>query len=162
MNSNIRQATPSDIKALAEIEQCCFPPAEAASLDSFRERLAVFGQHFWVLELDGQLIGFINGMVTNQPTITDEMFEHAHLHDEAGEWQTILGLDVLPAYRNQGYAARLMNHLIAEARLEKRKGCVLTCKEVLIHYYEKFGYRNEGVSASVHGGEVWYDMRLEF
>ena len=31
-----------------------------------------------------------------------------------------------------------------------------------LHDYEKFGYRNLGVSASVHGGAVWYDMILEF
>ena len=37
-----------------------------------------------------------------------------------------------------------------------------TCKEHLIPYYEKFGYRNCGVSESVHGGAVWYDMRLTF
>ena len=39
---------------------------------------------------------------------------------------------------------------------------ILTCKDRLIPYYEKFGYRNLGVSASVHGGAVWYDMILEF
>lgn len=162
MNISIRQATPADIGTIAAIELCCFPPAEAADLDSFRQRMAIFGQHFWVMEIDGAIIGFINGMVTNEKTISDEMFEHADMHDEAGEWQTIFGLDVLPDYRNKGYAAQLMNKLIAEAQLEKRKGCVLTCKEVLISYYEKFGYKNEGVSASVHGGELWYDMRLEF
>ena len=43
-----------------------------------------------------------------------------------------------------------------------RKGCVLTCKDRLVHYYETFGYRSEGVSASTHGGAVWYDMRLTF
>ena len=26
----------------------------------------------------------------------------------------------------------------------------------------KFGFKNEGVSSSVHGGVVWYQMRLEF
>lgn len=162
MNTHIRQAILADLESIAAIELSCFPLAEAADLNAFRQRIAIFGQHFWVMELNGEMIGFINGMVTRQQTITDEMFEHANMHDEAGEWQTIFGLDVLPAYRNKGFAAQLMNKLIAEARLEKRKGCVLTCKEVLIRYYEKFGYKNEGVSASVHGGEVWYDMRLEF
>ena len=43
-----------------------------------------------------------------------------------------------------------------------RKGLVLTCKEKLLHYYAKFGFVNEGVSASTHGGVVWYQMRLRF
>ena len=42
------------------------------------------------------------------------------------------------------------------------KGLILTCKDRLIHYYAKFGYKNMGVSESVHGGAVWYDMILEF
>ena len=28
--------------------------------------------------------------------------------------------------------------------------------------YEKFGFMNEGISESVHGGAVWYQMRLTF
>ena len=40
--------------------------------------------------------------------------------------------------------------------------CILTCKEKLIGFYEKFGYVNLGISDSKHGGAVWYDMILEF
>ena len=39
---------------------------------------------------------------------------------------------------------------------------ILTCKEKLIPFYEGFGYVNCGVSKSVHGGAVWYDMELDF
>lgn len=39
---------------------------------------------------------------------------------------------------------------------------MLTCKEHLLHYYAKLGFVNEGVSGSVHGGAVWYQMRLTF
>ena len=53
-------------------------------------------------------------------------------------------------------------HLIADARAQGRKGLVLTCKEALVHYYAKFGFVNEGVSGSTHGGVVWYQMRLKF
>jgi hypothetical protein len=31
-----------------------------------------------------------------------------------------------------------------------------------VHYYAKFGFVNEGVSGSTHGGVVWYQMRLKF
>ena len=31
-----------------------------------------------------------------------------------------------------------------------------------MHYYAKFGFVSEGVSASTHGGVVWYQMRLTF
>ena len=60
------------------------------------------------------------------------------------------------------YSGKNMEHMIGDARAKGRKGLILTCKDRLIHYYEKFGYKNMGVSASVHGGAVWYDMLLEF
>ena len=55
-----------------------------------------------------------------------------------------------------------LNHMIGDAKNKGRKGLILTCKDRLIHYYAKFGYKNMGVSESVHGGAVWYDMILEF
>ena len=90
------------------------------------------------------------------------MFEDAGLHKADGAYQSVFGLDVIPEYRNRGVAALLMEHLIEDAREKGRKGLILTCKDRLIHYYEKFGYVNLGISQSVHGGAVWYDMLLEF
>jgi len=158
----IRKAEWNDAKRLSEVEAICFPEAEAASLESIQKRLSVFPECFWVMEEAGVIIGFINGMVTNDPTISDIMFEDAELHRKDGQWQSVFGLDMLPEYRCQGRAALLMEQLIADARNKGRRGCILTCKDRLIHYYEKFGYRNLGVSKSVHGGAVWYDMILEF
>ena len=57
---------------------------------------------------------------------------------------------------------KLLKQAIADAKVQGRKGLVLTCKDRLIHYYAKFGFINEGVSASVHGNVVWYQMRLTF
>lgn len=39
---------------------------------------------------------------------------------------------------------------------------ILTCKDHLIHYYQKFGFVHQGVSVSCHGGAKWNDMLLEF
>ena len=64
--------------------------------------------------------------------------------------------------RKKGYAGELIKAAIEDARKQGRKGLVLTCKDKLIHYYAKFGFVNEGVSQSVHGNVVWYQMRLTF
>ena len=95
-------------------------------------------------------------------TIADEMFEDVSLHDPRGAYQSIFGLDVDEDFRHQGLAGRLMKALIEKAESEGRKGLILTCKEHLIGFYEQFGYCSMGVSKSVHGGAVWYDMILEF
>ena len=108
------------------------------------------------------VIGFVNGMVTDDRTISDVMFEQAELHKEDGKWQSVFGLDVLPEHRRKGYAGQLMRALIEHSREDGRCGCILTCKEHLLPYYTRFGFRNLGVSLSQHGGAVWYDMILEF
>ena len=159
---NIRTATIEDLKKIAKVEAICFPPAEAASEESFRERLEVYPSHFWILEENDEVISFINGMVTNEMRIRDEMFEDASLHDENGEWQAIFGVNTIPNERRKGYAAMVMERVIEDARKQGRKGVILTCKEEKIHYYAKFGFESLGVSNSVHGGAVWYDMVLKF
>lgn len=158
----IRTAMEKDLKEITKIEEKCFPPAEAASMENFRERLRIYPDHFWLLEQEGKILSFINGMVTNEETIQDEMFENARLHEPEGGWQAIFGVNTLPRYQGKGYASMLMEQVIADAKAQGRKGCILTCKKELIPFYERFGYQNEGISASVHGNAVWYDMRLKF
>ena len=159
---NIRLATIEDLQAITAVESICFPAAEAASESDFKKRLIVYPNHFWLLEDDGRLVGFVNGMVTNESKLCDEMFEDASLHDENGQWQMIFGVNTIPEYRRQGCAEKIINRVIVDARAQGRNGLVLTCKEKLLHYYAKFGFKNEGISESTHGGAVWYDMRLTF
>lgn len=158
----IRMATIEDLEEIAAIELRCFPVEEAATEKDFRERLTVYPNHFWVIEDGGKIVSFVNGMVTNESILEDKMFEDARMHDEDGQWQMIFGVNTLPEYRRQGCAERIINQVISDAKAQGRKGLVLTCKEKLLHYYEKFGFKNEGISESTHGGAVWYDMRLTF
>ena len=90
------------------------------------------------------------------------MFEDISLHNPRGAYQAIFGLDVAEEFRGQGIAADLMRTMIRRAGNQGRAGLILTCKERLIGFYEKLGYRLLGLSKSVHGGAVWYDMILEF
>ena len=159
----IRTATMADLSAVTSVEAACFPPNEAATEQDFAQRLAIYPNHFWLLEDEnGHVISFINGFVTDEPLLRDEMYQNVSLHNEQGAWQMIFGVNTLPEYRRQGFAEQVMKRVISDAKAQGRKGCVLTCKDSMIHYYEKFGYQNEGVSNSVHGGVTWYDMRLTF
>ena len=158
----LRTATARDLDALTAVEAACFPAAEAATREELAERLRAYGDHFWLL-FDGEtLVSFVDGMVTDLPDLTDEMYADTSFHDENGAWQMIFGVNTLPAYRKQGFAGQLLERAIADAKAQGRKGLVLTCKDRLVHYYAKFGFVNEGVSESVHGGVTWYQMRLMF
>lgn len=158
----IRTATIQDLDAVTALEAVCFPPAEAASKESFRTRLEAFGDHFWLLFDGDVLVSMVNGMVTNLPDLADAMYHDAGMHDPKGTWQMIFGVDTHPDYQRKGYAGQVLNRAIADAKEQGRAGLVLTCKDALVHYYAKFGFEDEGVSESTHGGVVWHQMRLTF
>ena len=158
----IRTAVSADLPAVTAVEAACFPVAEAATEADFSKRLAVYPDHFWLMEDNGALVSFVNGLVTDEPHLRDEMYADAGFHNENGAWQMIFGVNTLPAYRRQGLAEQVLRRVITDAKAQGRKGCVLTCKEKLLHYYGKLGFVNEGVSQSTHGGVVWYEMRLTF
>ena len=159
---NIRHATSADVAAISAVEVECFPAAEAATEKSFADRVQHYGNHFWLM-LDGdQLACFVNGMTTDEPDLTDEMFENAALHNEDGAWQMIFGVATMPSYRKRGYAGQLLQCAIDDARDHGRKGLVLTCKDKLVAYYAKFGFEDEGMSESEHGNVAWHQMRLTF
>ena len=158
----IKHASRKDIAALTAVETACFPPAEAATEKEFIDRVQYYGNHFWLLYEGDKLLAFVDGFVTDEPDLTDVMYEDAALHNEQGAWQMIFGVNTIPSYRRQGHAGLLIRQAIEDARTQRRKGLVLTCKEALIHYYASFGFENEGISESVHGNVTWYQMRLTF
>ena len=158
----IRTATMDDLHAVAAVEAECFPAAEAATEEEFAERLKYYGNHFWLMFEEEKLIAFVDGFVTDEADLTDEMYEKAELHNEDGAWQMIFGVNTIPSHRRHGYAGQLIQRAIEDAKVQGRKGLVLTCKDRLVPYYAKFGFKNEGVSESTHGNVVWYQMRLEF
>ena len=148
----ITYAKEKDIAAIAAVEAACFPPAEAATEQEFVERIKYYGNYFWLLYDADKLIAFVDGFVTDEPDLTDEMYENACMHNENGAWQMIFGVNTLPEYRKRGYAGE-----------QDRKGLVLTCKDRLLAYYAKFGFVDEGVSEkSTHGNVQWHQMRLTF
>jgi len=168
----IRTGKITDLADIAAVERECFPPAEAATEEQFAERLAHYADHFWLLFDDslateehpeGVLISFIDGFVTDEPDLTDEMYEKADLHNKDGKWQMIFGVNTIPSHRDRGYASLLLNTVILTALKQGRKGLVLTCKDELVGFYAKNGFVNEGpTEKSSHGGVVWNQMRYKF
>ena len=159
----IRTAQMDDVDAVAAVEKECFPPAEAATREEFAERILHYGNHFWLMFDGDKLAAFVDGFVTDAPDLTDEMYERADMHNEAGAWQMIFGVNTMPEYRRRGLAGELIRCAIDNAGEAGRKGLVLTCKDELVHYYAGFGFKDEGITdKSTHGNVAWYQMRLEF
>ena len=158
----IRNVTLDDLDMVANVEAQCFPKAEAAPKSAIKERIEVYSKGFFVAELDNKVIGFINSGATNASAIVDEFFESMDLHLDDGKNLVVYSLAVSPEYQGKGYAAELLNHFSNFGETENKEASILTCKEPLISYYERFGYNSFGVSGSTHGGATWYDMILKF
>lgn len=114
------------------------------------------------ITLYGRLTSKNEKMRTASIADLDEMYEDPAFCKESGKWQMVFGVVTHPFFQHQGCASRLMNQFILHAKEEGKSGIVLTCKKEKISFYEQFGFKNEGLSTSTHGGVPWYQMRLSF
>lgn len=145
---------------VAEIEQICFPPNEACSLEHMRERTAAAPELFLVAvdRSNGKIAGFLNGLATDEHSFRDEFFENARLHKADGKNIMLLGLDVLPEYRGQGLAREIMHQYLRKEWDRDRKMIILTCLQSKVKMYEKMGFEDMGIADSNWGGEEWHEM----
>lgn len=145
---------------VTEIEQICFPPNEACSARSMKERVETAPELFLVAEdtETGKIAGFLNGLSTKETIFRDEFFTEIYLYDPAGENVMLLGLDVRPEYRRQGLAREIVRQYAEREKKNGRRRLVLTCLESKVEMYQKFGFRDLGMANSTWGGEIWHEM----
>lgn len=156
-----REARPEDADRVAEIEKICFPPNEACLDSQMKERVKIAPELFFVAveKATGKMAGFLNGLATDEDTFRDAFFEDACLHKPDGENIMILGLDVLPEYRNRGLAREIMYRYLYRERGRKRKMILLTCLDSKVEMYQKMDFQDMGIADSSWGGEQWHEMR---
>lgn len=151
-----RKAVISDMPRVYEIELESFPPAEAATLEKYQWRFAHYPDYFFVGEADGKITTVVEIIPTAEKTVKDDIFEMLELPN--GKNAAILSVMTASDYRTRGMAGMLLSYAIDKMKDAGMTDACLTCKNHLIHYYGSFGFKNAGISESVHGGAVWYDM----
>lgn len=154
---NIKQ---SETEQAVAIEQICFPPNEACSRKSMVERIAA-AQELFLVAIDketGKIAGFLNGIATDEYRFRDEFFTDAGLHNPEGKNIMLLGLDVLPEYRQQGLGREIVYQYLRREREKCRREVFLTCLESKVKMYKKFGFIDRGIANSSWGGEEWHEM----
>lgn len=144
----------------AEIEQVCFPPAEAISREKVIDRVEKIPELFLVAadRKTGKLAGYLTGLTTSEENFQDKFFTDADLCELDGKTNMLLGLEVLPEYRGQGLARELMMRYLAREQERGRERAVLTCVDGKVEMYRKMGFEYIGISASVLGDEKWNEM----
>jgi ribosomal protein S18 acetylase RimI-like enzyme len=155
-----RSIRPEEADEAATIEQICFPPNEACSEQHMKERIAKAPELFLVAvdRSTGKLAGFLNGLATDEYTFRDEFFTDANLYNPDGKNIMLLGLDVLPEYRRQGIAKKLVYSYARRERENGRQLLILTCLKSKVKMYEKMGFIDRGIANSTWGGEEWHEM----
>ncbi|MEH7545485.1 ribosomal protein S18 acetylase RimI-like enzyme [Neobacillus bataviensis] len=156
--AQIRMVKKEDLADLVVLENRCFLKEEAATEEAFKKRIETISDSFFVAEVEGVIMGLINGPVIETPYITDDLFSEIKVNPRTGGHQSVLGLAVSPEYQNQGIAGALLANLEKDAKEKHRETVTLTCKKDLVGFYETHGYVNQGVSSSEHGGVTWYNM----
>lgn len=152
---NIRS---DEAEQTARIEQICFSPNKACSED-YMKKIAMNAPELFFVAIDkcsGKIAGFINALTTDESTFRDDFFTDADLHRPNGRNVMILGLAVLPEYRRQGLAYKLMD--ILKSKQKKRNTIVLTCLESKVEMYKKMNFHDNGISQSSWGAEEWHEM----
>ncbi len=155
-----RTIRPEEVEQAIQIEQICFPPNEACSPKSMRERVNVAPELFLVAidENTGLIADFLNGIATNEEAFRDEFFTDSTLQEEDGRNIMLLGLDVLPEYRGKELAKEIVSRYAERER--KRERLILTCLEEKVPMYEHMGFTDNGFADSSWGGEEWHEMEL--
>ncbi|PJN87546.1 GNAT family N-acetyltransferase [Bacillus sp. mrc49] len=154
----LRNVQAADLERLLLIENEGFSMEEAATREAFVDRITLISDTFIVAEKEGEILGYINGPIIDQPYITDDLFEEIKENPKSGGYQSILGLAVSKNARQQGIAKTLMEKMESLVEEHDRKGITLTCKQELVPFYEKLGFVSHGLSGSQHGGASWFNL----
>ena len=155
-----RDIRPEEWAEAAQIEQICFPPNEACSAASMRDRAERSAETFLVAydRVNHKIAGFLNGLPTDEEVFRDDFFTDISQRNPAGKNVMLLGLDVRPEYRHRGLATTLMDCYMDREAEKGREQLILTCLPHLVDFYRGLGFCERGISASVWGGEQWMEM----
>lgn len=148
----------TDLAQLLAIEKAGFSADEAGSEPAYRDRIEKLSDTFLVAREGETVLGFIVGPAVAERFIEDEMFVTTPTNLAHGGHQLVFTLAVSPLARHQKIGSQLLTALEKVARKAQRASVSLTCLERLIPFYERNGYQNQGVAASSHAGETWYNL----
>lgn len=158
---SFRNARPSDAIRCFAIETSAYEGDEAATLEKISKRIAIFPEGFLVLELEGEVVGFINCGCAHTVEMSDEEFKELVGHDPDAPNVVILSVVVDPLHQGKGLSKLLMVEFVERMRQMDKAAIFLMCKEHHVPLYEKFGYIYLEPSASDHGGMTWHEMSMK-
>ncbi|WP_424931198.1 GNAT family N-acetyltransferase [Amaricoccus macauensis] len=157
---HFRTARPTDLDRCFEIEVAAYEGDEAATRERIERRILDYPQGFLIVEIEGEVAGFINSGCTHEVEMSDDAIKDFVVHDPEARNIVIMSVVVDPAHQGKGLSRALMVEFIARMRAMGKATIHLMCKPHHVPLYEKFGYVYLRPSASIHGGMAWHEMSM--
>ncbi|EBU9317283.1 GNAT family N-acetyltransferase [Salmonella enterica subsp. enterica serovar Panama] len=155
-----RQVTAADVERCYDIEITSYEGDEAATREKIATRINLYPEGFLCMELDGDIIGFINAGCAWEVVMSDEKFKELAGHDPDAPNAVIMSVVVHPDFQGKGYSSLLMREFVARMKALGKKTIHLMCKDCHVNLYAHFGYQYIKPSESEHGGMVWHEMMM--
>ena len=153
-----RNATAADVSRCYQIEISAYEGDEAATQEKIATRIAQYPQGFLIMELGGEIIGFINSGCAHVVEMSDEPFKELIGHDPLAPNVVIMSVVIDPAHQGKGYSTRMMHNFVERQVQMDKQSIHLMCKERHVDLYKHLGYQYVKPSASDHGGMAWHEM----
>ena len=160
-NAVFRDARPADTARCYQIEISAYEGDEAATEQKIATRIAQYPEGFLILELDNEIVGFINCGCAHDVVMSDEAFKELIGHDPQAPNVVIMSVVLDPAHQGKGYASLLMRTFVERMKQLRKRTIHLMCKDRHIELYQKMGYHYVKPSASDHGGMAWHEMVMD-
>lgn len=158
--AGIRRVTPADLDRCFEIETRAYEGDEAATRDKIAARIAGYPEGFLVLDVGGQIAGFVNGACVDAVDMADENLKDLQGHDPSAPHVVIMSVAVDPKFQGKGHASDLMTAFCDQMRQSGKTSIHLMCRSHHVGLYEKLGFTYLRPSRSDHGGMAWHEMSL--
>ncbi|MDD5271557.1 MAG: beta-ketoacyl synthase N-terminal-like domain-containing protein [Methylovulum sp.] len=115
----IRHAQSSDLTVLAQLEQQCWLPALQTSATKLAERLDVYPQGQFVLELDGQVVGVIYSqrILDRQLLLTVSVDTAECLHQADAPVVHLIAVNIRPDMQQRALGDRLLEFMLQRCSL---------------------------------------------
>lgn len=155
-----RNAGSTDAKRCFEIETSAYEGGEAATFEKISKRIDGYPDGFLILEMEGEVVGFINCGCANEVQLSDEEFKELIGHDPDAPSVVIMSVVIDPLHQGKGLSKALMLEFVERMKRMRKATIHLMCKAHHVPLYEKFGYRYLQPSTSDHGGMTWYEMSM--
>lgn len=160
MNSVIiRRVERTDLDECYALEKTCYQGLEVAPLPFIEKRIEIYPDGFFVAEVNGQVIGMVNGGATHKDDITDEELKYLTGHVRNGRNSVIFSLAVHPEFRGKGIARMLVQKMISISEQKEKQRVILLCDEELIGFYRSLGFTYGGPCHSYLGEGVMHQMQ---